>query len=41
LGGVGLGLAIVRQTVEREGGRVVLSDRAEGGLRAEVILPLR
>lgn len=40
-GGVGLGLTIVRQAVEREGGTVVLSNRAEGGLRAEIIIPRR
>ncbi len=40
-GGVGLGLAIVRQAVEREGGTVTLSNRAEGGLRAEIAIPRR
>lgn len=38
-GGVGLGLAIVRQAIEREGGAVCLLNRPEGGLRAEVTLP--
>lgn len=38
-GGVGLGLSIVRQAIEREGGTVTLSNRAGGGLRAEVALP--
>ncbi len=38
-GGVGLGLAIVRQSTERQGGIVKLSNRATGGLRAEVVLP--
>lgn len=37
-GGVGLGLAIVRQAVAREGGTVQLSNRAEGGLRAEIAI---
>lgn len=37
-GGVGLGLAIVRQAVIREGGTVTLVNREGGGLRAEVTL---
>ncbi|GAC1339081.1 MAG: HAMP domain-containing sensor histidine kinase [Acetobacteraceae bacterium] len=40
-GGVGLGLAIVRQAVTREGGTVRLANRAEGGLRAEISIPRR
>jgi signal transduction histidine kinase len=40
-GGVGLGLAIVRQAVAREGGTVTLANRAGGGLRAEVTLSRR
>ena len=32
--GLGLGLAIVAQAIEREGGRLVLANRPEGGLRA-------
>ena len=39
-GGVGLGLAIARRAIEHEQGQVRLSIRAEGGLRAEVLLPL-
>lgn len=38
-GGLGLGLAIVSREVAREGGRLVLSNRKEGGLRAEILLP--
>ena len=38
-GGAGLGLAIARQAIEREGGAVRLLNRPEGGLRAEVTLP--
>jgi signal transduction histidine kinase len=38
-GGVGLGLTIARQVFVREGGSLKLFNRAEGGLRAEVILP--
>lgn len=40
-GGVGLGLAIARRAVEREGGRLTLSNRPGGGLRAGVMLPDR
>jgi signal transduction histidine kinase len=38
--GVGLGLTIARRAIEREGGTIRLSNRPEGGLRAEVRLPL-
>ena len=38
-GGVGLGLAIARQAIENDGGSVRLSNRAGGGLCAEVFLP--
>ncbi|MFE0756105.1 ATP-binding protein [Inquilinus sp. NPDC058860] len=40
-GGVGLGLAIAVQVVEREGGRFSLVNRPGGGLTAEVTLPRR
>ena len=40
LGGIGLGLAIVRRAVERDGGRVVLQNLPGGGVRAEVTLPI-
>ncbi|AHJ68251.1 ATP-binding protein [Granulibacter bethesdensis] len=39
-GGMGLGLAIVRQIVEREGGTITLSNRTGGGLQAKIVLPL-
>ena len=38
-GGVGLGLAIVRDAAASHGGRLVLENRAEGGLRASLVLP--
>ena len=38
-GGTGLGLAVVRAAVAAHGGRVVLVNRSEGGLRACVVLP--
>jgi two-component system, OmpR family, sensor kinase len=38
--GIGLGLSIVRTIVTAHGGQVSLTNRAEGGLRAEVRLPL-
>lgn len=38
--GLGLGLAIVAKTVEREGGRLTLANRPGGGLRAEICLLL-
>lgn len=37
--GLGLGLAIVMRAMEQEGGRLLLSNRPEGGLRAEICLP--
>jgi signal transduction histidine kinase len=36
--GLGLGLAIVQKAVAAEGGRLTLSNRPEGGLRAEICL---
>ena len=40
-GGTGLGLYIVRDFTLRQGGNITLSNRAGGGLRAELRLPLR
>lgn len=37
--GLGLGLAIVSRTVEREGGSLSLANRPEGGLRATITIP--
>jgi signal transduction histidine kinase len=39
--GLGLGLAIVQRSVEREGGQVRLVNRPEGGLCADIMLPRR
>jgi len=39
-GGAGLGLAVVRAIARGHGGEVTLENRAEGGLRARVSLPL-
>ncbi|HEY9067921.1 MAG TPA: ATP-binding protein, partial [Burkholderiaceae bacterium] len=38
-GGAGLGLYIARDLAERDGGRLTLANRVEGGLRAELVLP--
>ncbi len=38
-GGIGLGLAVVRAIARAHGGDVTLHNRADGGLRARVILP--
>jgi two-component system, OmpR family, sensor kinase len=40
-GGVGLGLSIVKSTVEAHGGTVELTNRPAGGLLARVALPMR
>lgn len=40
-GGLGLGLTIVSKAVERDGGQLILANREEGGLRAEIRLPLK
>ncbi|ATU64558.1 sensor histidine kinase [Piscinibacter gummiphilus] len=37
--GAGLGLYIARELVQRQGGRLTLQNRSEGGLRASVALP--
>ncbi len=39
-GGIGLGLAITRSIIHAHGGTIALKNRAEGGLEAEIILPL-
>jgi signal transduction histidine kinase len=39
--GSGLGLSIVKQVVALHGGKVNLSDAPEGGLRVEILLPLK
>jgi signal transduction histidine kinase len=39
-GGTGLGLTIARSVARAHGGDVTLANRAEGGLRAEIVLPL-
>ncbi|MRS14428.1 HAMP domain-containing protein [Enterobacteriaceae bacterium RIT691] len=40
-GGTGLGLAIAAQLVAQMGGRLTLSNRADGGLQVSVALPMR
>ncbi|RGP42073.1 Histidine kinase [Altererythrobacter insulae] len=39
-GGAGLGLTLARAIIEQHGGTLVLVNRSEGGLRAEIRLPL-
>ena len=39
-GGVGLGLSIARTIADSHGGRLSFANRAEGGLRVTLILPL-
>ncbi len=39
-GGAGLGLTLARAIAEQHGGELVLANRPEGGLRAEIRLPL-
>ena len=38
-GGAGLGLAVARTVIRGHGGEVTLSNRPEGGLRQELVLP--
>ena len=40
-GGAGLGLAIARAIAEQHGGRLVLANRPQGGLQAELRLPTK
>lgn len=37
--GLGLGLSIARTCIEMQGGQLLLSNRPEGGLRVEIVLP--
>jgi signal transduction histidine kinase len=40
-GGTGLGLYIARDLARRHGGQLTLANREGGGLRAELLLPLK
>ena len=40
-GGVGLGLSIVKDIARLHGGEILLANRAQGGLRATLVLPRR
>ena len=40
-GGVGLGLTIAKTSIEADGGSLTLRNRADGGLCAEIVLPVR
>jgi signal transduction histidine kinase len=37
--GAGLGLAIAKEIIEREGGTLILENRPEGGLRQTISFP--
>ncbi len=39
--GSGLGLAIIKRIIDMHGGKVVLSNRPEGGLSAQIYLPIK
>lgn len=39
--GSGLGLAIIKRIIDMHGGKVVLSNRSEGGLSAQIYLPIK
>lgn len=39
--GSGLGLAIIKRIIDTHGGRVLLSNKPQGGLQAKVFLPLK
>jgi len=38
-GGTGLGLSLAREIIHSQGGRILLENRAPGGLRVSVLLP--
>jgi signal transduction histidine kinase len=39
-GGIGLGLTVAQAIVQGHGGKIVLSNRAGGGLEARILLPI-